>query len=238
MSITSYVVPSSKGMKNVLVLSTMHPILGITKDDGKQKPVVFKLYDFTKGGTDQMDQWIGNYSTKTKSSKWTRVAFSYVLETARVNASTVFALSYDLTLQDLDSFELLWKLAESLVLPLAQSRNLNGLSTKTWLKMSLLIGTGNAPAEGETGDSSAVHTPTNRKQRCRMCLKTWQRSQCTSRRNTDYQKSKPAAASARKHVVPSTQLLPAVAALEAKCQAMSCFYLSVSYLWQKQYGQN
>ena len=98
-------------------------------------------------------------------------AFSYVLDTARVNASTVFALSYDLTLPDLDSFELLWKLAESLVLPLAQSRKMNGLSMKTRLKLSLLIGIDNAPAEGDTGDSSAVHTPTNRKQRCHMCLK-------------------------------------------------------------------
>ena len=131
MSITSYVVPSSKGMKNVLVLSTMHPILGTTKDDGKQKPVVFKLYDFTKGGTDQMDQRIGIYSTKTKSSNWTRVAFSHVFDTACVNTSTVFALSYDLTLPNLDSFELLWKLVESLVLTLAQSRKINSLSTKT-----------------------------------------------------------------------------------------------------------
>ena len=61
MSITSYVVPSSKGMKNVLVLSTMRPILGITNDNGKQKPAVLNLYDFTQGGTDQMDKQIGNY---------------------------------------------------------------------------------------------------------------------------------------------------------------------------------
>ena len=69
LSITTYVVPSSKGKKNVLVLSTMRPLQGITKDDGKKKPAVFKLYDFTKGGTDQMDQQIGSYSTKTKSPK-------------------------------------------------------------------------------------------------------------------------------------------------------------------------
>ena len=36
LSITSYVVPSSKGKKNVLVLSTMRPLQGITKDDGKK----------------------------------------------------------------------------------------------------------------------------------------------------------------------------------------------------------
>ena len=69
LSITSYVVPSSKGKKNVLVLSTMRPLQGITKDDGKKKQAVFQLYDCTKGGTDQMDQRIGSYSTKTKSPK-------------------------------------------------------------------------------------------------------------------------------------------------------------------------
>ena len=40
----------SKGNKNVLILSTMRPLLGVTKDDGKCKPVVIKFYDFTKGG--------------------------------------------------------------------------------------------------------------------------------------------------------------------------------------------
>ena len=31
-----------------MVLSTVEPLLGITKDD-KQKPAVYKLYDYTKG---------------------------------------------------------------------------------------------------------------------------------------------------------------------------------------------
>ena len=47
--ITSYVVPTSKGQKNVLVLSTVEPLQGVTKDDGKTKPSIMKLYDFHKG---------------------------------------------------------------------------------------------------------------------------------------------------------------------------------------------
>ena len=35
------------------VLSTVQPLLGVTKDDGKQKPVI--IYDFTKLGTDIVD---------------------------------------------------------------------------------------------------------------------------------------------------------------------------------------
>ena len=69
--LTSYVVSSSKGKKNVLVLSTTKPLQGVTRDDGCRKPAVIKLYDFTKGGTDNVDQRIAMYSTRTKSAKWT-----------------------------------------------------------------------------------------------------------------------------------------------------------------------
>ena len=158
------------------------------------------------------------------------MAFSYVFDTARVNASTAFALSYDLNFPDLDSLELPWNLAESLVLPLAQSRKINGLSTTTRLKLSLLIGIENAPAEGDTGEASAAHIPTNRKQMCHMCQKDPAEKPGTSRRKTDYRTSKPAAAISKKRVVQGTQMLPAVAALEPICQAMLCFYLPASYL--------
>ena len=40
----------SKEMKNIFVMSTMQPLLGITKDDDKHKPAIIKFYNFTKGG--------------------------------------------------------------------------------------------------------------------------------------------------------------------------------------------
>ena len=86
-NISSYVVKSS-GKKNVLLLSTLDPILGVTKDDEKQKPALYKLYDFTKGGTDIVDQKMGTYTVKSKSRKWTMVAFSYLLDTIRVSSRT------------------------------------------------------------------------------------------------------------------------------------------------------
>ena len=50
MTLTSYVVPTkSKGMKNVVVLSSQQPILGVTMDDEKYKPQIIKFYDFSKG---------------------------------------------------------------------------------------------------------------------------------------------------------------------------------------------
>ena len=53
------------------MLSTMPPLLGVTKDDGKKKPANTKLYDLTKSGTDIIDQRMSADSVKPKSSKWT-----------------------------------------------------------------------------------------------------------------------------------------------------------------------
>ena len=94
MDITSYVVNrKSPKKRNVLVLSTTNLILGVTKDDGKQKPAFIKFYDCTLGGTDVVYQKMGNYSVKPKSSKWTIAAFSYILSGARVNATTLSRLN-------------------------------------------------------------------------------------------------------------------------------------------------
>ena len=90
---TSYVTKTSKGKKNVIVLSTIEPLLGTTIDDDKCKPAIIKFYDFTKEGTDIIDQKMGYYTVKTKSRRWTMVAFAYLLDTIRVNASTVLAVN-------------------------------------------------------------------------------------------------------------------------------------------------
>lgn len=53
----SYVVKSkSSGLRNVLMLSSVEPLLGVTKDDKEFKPAIYKLYDLTKGGTDSVNQ--------------------------------------------------------------------------------------------------------------------------------------------------------------------------------------
>ena len=67
---------TSKAKKNVILLSTAPPILGITKDDGKSKLGIYKVYDFTKGGTDIIDQRMGFYICESKSIKWTITVFS------------------------------------------------------------------------------------------------------------------------------------------------------------------
>ena len=58
-SVTSYIVNTkSTGKRRVLLLSTMSPILGVTKDNDKEKPAWTELYNLTKGGTDIVDQRI------------------------------------------------------------------------------------------------------------------------------------------------------------------------------------
>ena len=83
--LTSYVCktknPKNSGKKNVLVLSTHSKMIyGVTTDDGKKKPAIIKLYDFTKGGTDICDQRIENFTVKVKSRHWTMPALAYLLE--------------------------------------------------------------------------------------------------------------------------------------------------------------
>ena len=56
----SYVFPTkSSGQRNVLLPLTVKLILGVTIDDGKTKPAMYQLYDFTKAGTDVMEHRIG-----------------------------------------------------------------------------------------------------------------------------------------------------------------------------------
>ena len=68
-TLTSYVVKTSNGKKNVMALSTMSSLLGNITDDNKRKPAILKLYDFTKGGTDVVDQKLGTYTVKSKSRR-------------------------------------------------------------------------------------------------------------------------------------------------------------------------
>ena len=53
----------------------MRPIPGITKDDGKSKPAIMKFYDFTKGGTDIVDQLNDYYTCRARTNCWDLVSF-------------------------------------------------------------------------------------------------------------------------------------------------------------------
>ena len=143
-NVSSYVVNiKSSGKRNVLVLSTLNPILGLTKDDGKCKPAIIKFYDFTKGGTDIVDQIMGKHTVKPKSSKWTIAAFSYIPGVACVNASTLSRINnQNKPTQRSKSFEFGWEIAMSLIRPQLQHRHThsNGLQKYTQRAIRDLLG--------------------------------------------------------------------------------------------------
>ena len=167
LSLTSYISKTSKGKKNVLVLTSTRPLQGVTKDDGKKKPAIIKLYDFTKGGTDVVDQRMGSYSCKMKSCKWTLVAFSYILDTTRVNAQTIHALKQNKDPKATDSFDFGWSLAEALIGPHVQRRSKVGLKATILMKMSFIEGPVQ-PAAPVSGDRVPLRHQTPR--RCATCL--------------------------------------------------------------------
>ena len=74
----------------------MTPILGVTKDDGLKKPAIYKFYDFTKGGTDIVDQRSDKYTTSTKNRRWSIKTWEYMLDVTRVNSQTIHSLNHGL----------------------------------------------------------------------------------------------------------------------------------------------
>jgi hypothetical protein len=117
-----------------LLLSTKKVILGTTKVDGdKFKPAAYRYYDYTKVGVDIVDQVSQPYTTNSKSKRFTRVALTWCLDTAKVNAKAIWCLNNNKNPRKFDSFEFGWKLATQLVYPHFKRRSFAGLQKETLL---------------------------------------------------------------------------------------------------------
>ena len=144
--LSSYVFTTSKKRKKNVMISTLEPLHAVTDDDKKK---LYKPYDFIKGGIDMVDQKMGSYTVKAKSRKWTKVAFSYLLDTIRVNASTVFVISDGKNLKKINAFLFGMIFTESLVRSFVEQRLRNSLNEPILPKTSLFIGEISAPPSTE-----------------------------------------------------------------------------------------
>ena len=170
LNLHSYVVKTkSSGKRNVLLLSTVPPLLGTTKDDNKSKPAIYKLYDFSKGGTDIIDQRMGFYSCKSKSKRWTMNAFSYVLDTCRVNASTIYAMNNDLQPRNIKSVDFGFELAMSLIRPHIEQRSLIGINSSVVRKIEIVLGKKISSKHVKTSSGFFPHQSEKRR-RCDACI--------------------------------------------------------------------
>ena len=68
MNLVQPVILKVKGPKNDAILSTSRPLHGKTIDGGKKKPQIIQFYEFTKGGTDIVDQLNDYYYTIEEKS--------------------------------------------------------------------------------------------------------------------------------------------------------------------------
>lgn len=169
-SLHSYVVHTkSTGKRNVLLLCTVPPIVGVTKDD-KRKPAVYKLYDMTKGGTDIVDQRMGSFTSKSKSRKWTVNVLSYVMDTCRVNAQTVLALNQGTHPAKMSTFDFGWELAWALIMPYLHTRARVGLPKRLQLNIDLLTGKGDEEEQAGAGPSSQNFPCKGARRRCAECI--------------------------------------------------------------------
>ena len=124
----SYTVKTKSSSKNnVLLLFTMRPLNGITREDNKQKPSIYKFYDFTKGGTDIVDQLNDYYTISSQSNSWDLVSFYYILDPIRVNSKTLFCIKKGLDVKKENTFDLTFELAKVLTYPFIEQRRINGL---------------------------------------------------------------------------------------------------------------
>jgi hypothetical protein len=137
------------------LLSTLKQILGTNKDDSRSKLTLYKLYDFTKGGTDIVDQRMAFHTSKIKSRRWTMVALAYMIDTARVNSSTIDALNKNIDPVKQKFFEYGFELVMQLVKPHIARRNQTCLPMVVKQKIRLIIGDNRQNDQPDADDGPA-----------------------------------------------------------------------------------
>ena len=131
-----YVDKKKSGKKNVVVLTSMHDNVRVTKDE-RRKPQVHTFYDHTKGGVDVVDLISSNCSTKIKSKRWPLNRLAFILDTTRTNANTILKENN----VKMSTHEFTYQLARALCLPSVQRRydSSNGIRVNQMMKIKRVL---------------------------------------------------------------------------------------------------
>ena len=137
--LVSYVDKKKAGKKNIVVLTTMHTSVSVTKDQ-RVKPNVHTFYGHTKGGVDVVDLVSAHNTTKMKNLRWPINVLAFVLDTVRTYAKTILVESSNPATPS--SFEFTYTLGKLLVLPHMQRgyQDSSNFSTVFVHKMHQVLG--------------------------------------------------------------------------------------------------
>ena len=113
--LVSYVDKKKSGKNNVVVLTSMHDNVRVTKDK-RRKPQVHTFYDHKKGSVDVLDFISSNRSTRIKSKRWPLNSLAFILDTARRNANTIWKENN----VKMSTHQFIYELARALCLPIVQ----------------------------------------------------------------------------------------------------------------------
>ena len=169
MMLVSYIDRKKSGLKNAVVLTTMHDEVMVIRDQRK-KPNVHSFYDHTKGGVDIVGYLSTSHSTRVKSKRCTLNCLALILDTLRTNAKAILGDNG----VKLSNFEMTYQLGKALVLPSVERRyqNSNDLRMNILQKIPGVLGielVNRRPSAQELVGVEDGNLPA--KGRCHKCVK-------------------------------------------------------------------
>lgn len=149
--------------KNVILLSSMHHDISIDNEHPKLKPEMIKQYNTTKGGVDQMDQLVSNYTCKRQTRRWPLVLFYNLLDIAALNGYLLYIQQHPDFFSNITHRRRLFldKLVEELTTPMMLSRDQRRLPKSVTLALDLC---GIAKQQEETAPPDS-----KKRKRCYLC---------------------------------------------------------------------
>ena len=118
-----------------------------------------KFYDFTKGGTDIVNQLNDYYSFHV----------FYILNTVRANSKTVWCLKNLIDVKKTNTFKFLWNLSSQLIKPFIENRQIYGSGTAVIHKMGNVLARSLLKEQPPSGIGKRYPLLGKIKRRCKKC---------------------------------------------------------------------